>query len=116
MKTFDFGGAELGHAEILNEVDDPMQSPFDDGLARSSRGESQHGTLPEILIAALGHRDVELVAHPRLNTFHHATFAFKGVVLGNRQLKLEDSHDHGSQSTGARLRLRAAARAPAEAE
>jgi hypothetical protein len=97
MKPFDFGGAELSRAEVFNEVDDPMQCPFDNRLARSGGGESQHGTLPEILIAALGHRDVEFVTDPSLDTFHHPAFAFEGVVFRNRQLELEDSHHHSSQ-------------------
>ena len=46
-------------------------------------GEPQHGALPEILIAALRNRNVELIAHPRLDAFDHTAFSLERVVLRN---------------------------------
>lgn len=77
MKTFDLGFAELGRAECIDKIDDLAERCFNDRLARSYGGESQYRALPKIMIAALGHGDVELIAHPGLNAFQNAALALQ---------------------------------------
>ena len=77
MITLDFGFAEFRQAERVDKIDDLAQRCFDDRLARSRDCEAQNGALPQLLIAALGDRDVKLIAHPRLYAFQDSALTLE---------------------------------------
>lgn len=66
MKTFHLSIAELSQTLGFNKIDDLSQGRLDYRLMRSRRGKSQNRALPQLLTAALGDRDIELIANPRL--------------------------------------------------
>lgn len=94
MKAFDLGIAKLSQTEGVDEFNNLVERRFDDRLARPRRDKAQHRALPQLLIATFRHRDVKLIADPRLNTFQNSTFALERMVFGNQQLEFENSHDH----------------------
>ena len=100
METLHCGIAQLGEPEGIDKIDNASQGLFDSRLRRTRGSESQNCALPELLIAALGHCDIELTANAALNAFEHAAFALERVVLRNHQLELKDSHDHGLTEFG----------------
>ena len=100
MKTFHLGIAQLGESEGIDEIDNAGQGFLDSRLRRARSSESQNCALPKILVAALGHRNIELTANATLNAFEHTPFALERMVLRNHQLELKDSHDHGLTEFG----------------
>jgi len=105
MKTFHLGITELGESEGIDEIDNAGQGFLDYRLLRARSDESQNCALPEILVAALGHRNIELTANATLNAFEHTPFALERVVLRNHQLELKDSHDHGANRIRSRSKF-----------
>ena len=100
MKTLRLRIAQLGESQGIDKIDDFGQGFLDPRLCRARGGESENSALPEILITALGHRDIELVSHSTLNAFQHAPLALQRVVLRNRELEFKDSHDHRQTLSG----------------
>jgi len=105
METLHGGIAQLGEPEGIDKIDNARQGLLDSRLRRTRGSESQNCALPELLIAALGHCDIELTANATLNAFEHAAFALERVVLRNHQLELKDSHNHGRNRIRSRLSL-----------
>jgi len=94
VKELPAGVADFGQTEIVNKLNNLIQRRFNDWPAAADHGEAKNGALPQVLIAAFGHRNIEPMRDPRLNSFDDAPFAFERMVLGNQQIELENSHDH----------------------
>ncbi len=77
MKPLESSFTHFSQTERIDEIDDPLQRCFDNRLAGSRRGKSQNRALPQVLIAALRDRDVELIAYPRLNAFQDSALALE---------------------------------------
>jgi len=66
MKTFHLRITQLGQTLRFDKIDDLSQRRLNHRLMRSRGGKSQNRALPQLLIAALGDRDIEVIANPRL--------------------------------------------------
>ena len=66
MKTFHLRITQLSQTLRFDKIDDLSQRRLDHRLMRSRRGKSQNRALPQLMIAALGDRDIEVIANPRL--------------------------------------------------
>ena len=86
MKDLDFRVPDFRQAEAIDEVHDFLQGRLDNGPAAADDAEPEDCALPEILIAALGNRDVELIRDPGLNSFEDPALTLQGMVLRQHEI------------------------------
>ena len=68
---------DLDEAKAFNEVNHAVQRGLDHGLARPSRGKAQDRALPQVLVIALGNRDIEVIGGPRLDALQNSALALE---------------------------------------
>jgi len=78
---------------MVHEVDDPLECALNYRLTAADHPKAQDRTLPQVLSAALGDRDIELVSYPRLDPPEHPSFPLKRVVLRKDEAQLQNPHD-----------------------
>jgi hypothetical protein len=86
MKDFDFRIPDFRQAQTIDEIDDLLQGRFDNRPAAADDTETQNGALPEVLIAALRDRDIEVIRDPGLNSFEDPALTLQGMVLGQHEI------------------------------
>jgi hypothetical protein len=77
IKTLDLCIAQFAESQLIDEIEDLLQRSFDGPPLASDHAEAQNCALPKLLIAALGHRNIELIGDPSLNRFEHASLSFQ---------------------------------------
>src|SRR6185503_12669082 len=86
---------ELRDLELPDEADDLPQAAVDVRFVRTDLADAEERALPEVVVLALGDRDVELVLHARLDGAQHAALALQRMVLGQEQRQTEHADHHG---------------------
>ena len=77
MKTLDLAAVKFRQAEGLDKINDLAERRLNHDLARSGGGKAHHRGLPQLMVAALGHGNIELISDSGLNAFQNAAFALE---------------------------------------